>query len=114
MNSIVAVYSLFILAGTLISSISQVMLKKAAMKEYSTKIREYLNPLVITAYCIMLAASLFTVIAYKQVPLSLGPVLESTSYIYVTLFGIILFKEKMNKRKIIALALIVGGIIVAA
>ena len=50
--------------------------------------------------------------AYKGIPLSMGPVLEATSYIYVTIFGVTIFKEKLNRRKLIGLALIVLGIIV--
>ena len=87
MTKTVALYSLFILFGTFISAISQVMLKKAAMKTYPSKIREYLNPLVLSAYLIFIVATLCSVIAYRGVPLSLGPVLEATSYIYVTISG---------------------------
>ena len=45
-------YAMFLLLGTFISAISQVLLKKSAMKTYSSRIREYLNPQVITAYVI--------------------------------------------------------------
>ena len=114
MNKTVAVYSLFILFGTLISAISQVLLKKAALRTYPSKIREYLNPIVITAYLIFVSATLCSVIAYRGVPLSLGPVLEATSYIYVTIFGVKFFHEKVNKLKILALILIIVGIIVAS
>ncbi|MCI1304760.1 MAG: EamA family transporter [Lachnospiraceae bacterium] len=114
MTKTVALYSLFILFGTFISAISQVMLKKAAMKTYPSKIREYLNPLVISAYLIFIVATLCSVIAYRGVPLSLGPVLEATSYIYVTIFGVKIFHEKVNRKKILALVLIIAGIVVAA
>ena len=114
MTKTVALYSLFILFGTFISAISQVMLKKAAMKTYPSKIREYLNPLVLSAYLIFIVAPLCSVIAYRGVPLSLGPVLEATSYIYVTIFGVKIFHEKVNRKKILALALIIAGIVVAA
>lgn len=50
--------------------------------------------------------------AYKGIPLSMGPVLEATSYIYITIFGVCIFKEKLNPKKIVALLLIVGGILV--
>ena len=40
------------LLGVLISSISQVLLKKAALHTYDSPLKEYLNPLVITAYAI--------------------------------------------------------------
>lgn len=114
MNKTVALYSLFILFGTFISAISQVLLKKAALKTYPSKIREYLNPLVITAYLIFVVATLCSVFAYRGVPLSLGPVLESTSYIYITIFGMKFFHEKLNRMKFLALIMIIAGIIVAS
>ena len=52
------------------------------------------------------------VYAYKGIPLSMGPVLEATSYIYITIFGVCIFKEKLNPKKIVALLLIVGDILV--
>lgn len=113
MNKTVLFYSLFILFGTFISSISQVMLKMAARKTYSTKIQEYMNPLVISAYSIFVLATLCSVIAYKGIPLSLGPVLEATSYIYVTIFGVKIFGENINWLKVLALAMIIAGIIIS-
>lgn len=112
MSTELLIYSLFILIGTFISSIAQIMLKKASQKEYSSPIREYLNPLVIFAYFIFFVSTFFNIFAYKVVPLSWGPILESTSYIYITVFGVIFFKEKINKRKILALGLIIVGIVV--
>lgn len=114
MNNNVFIYSLLILFGTLISSLSQVMLKKAALKVYPSKIREYLNPLVLGAYIIFILATLLSVYAYKVVPLSLGPVLEATSYIYVTVFGVKIFNEKINTKKLMALGLIITGVVVAS
>ena len=76
------------------------------------KLKEYLNPLVIIAYTIFVGTTLLSVYAYKGIPLSMGPVLEATSYIYITIFGVCIFKEKLNPKKIVALLLIVGGILV--
>ena len=45
-------YAGLLLLGVFLSAISQVMLKKAALRQYPNKIREYLNPLVIIAYTI--------------------------------------------------------------
>lgn len=42
----------------------------------------------------------------------MGPILEATSYIYVTFFGVKIFKEKLNRKKCIALGLIIVGIVV--
>ncbi len=106
--------ALILVAGTLISSVSQVMLKKAAMREYPSRIREYLNPLVITAYGLFFASTLMSVLAYRGLPLSMGPVLETTGYLFVTAFGMIFFQERLNWKKAAALALIIGGIILSA
>lgn len=36
-------------------------------------------------------------------------ILAATGYLYVTIFGVTIFKEKMNKRKILALVFILAG-----
>ena len=105
-------YAGLLLLGVFLSAISQVMLKKAALRQYPNKLREYLNPLVIIAYTIFVGTTFLSIYAYKGIPLSMGPVLEATSYIYVTVFGATIFKEKLNRHKLIGLALIVSGIIV--
>ncbi len=105
-------YSLILLSGVFISAVSQVMLKKAAQKNYDSVIKEYLNPLVIFAYVLFVGTTFLSILAYKGIPLSMGPILEATSYIYVTFFGVKIFKEKLNKKKLIALALIIAGIVV--
>ena len=112
MNKTILMYSLVLLAGVFISAISQVMLKKAALKKYDSIIKEYMNPLVIVAYIMFVVTTLLSIFAYKGIPLSMGPVLEATSYIYVTILGVTIFKEKMSKRKLLSLAFIVTGIIV--
>ena len=55
-----------------------------------------------------------SIVAYKGIPLSMGPILEATSYIYVTFFGVRIFKEKLNEKKILALVLIIIGIVLYA
>ena len=105
-------YSGIILFGTLISAVSQVMLKKSAMQTHGSLMKEYANPLVIGAYVLFVLATLCSVIAYRGIPLSLGAVLEASSYIYVTWFGVTLFHETISRRKAAALALIIIGIVI--
>lgn len=105
-------YASFLLVGVFISAISQVMLKKSAMRTYESRIKEYMNPLVIMAYVFFVGTTFLSILSYKVIPISMGPILESTSYIYVTAFGVKLFGEKLNKKKVMALMLIVCGIIV--
>ncbi len=107
-------YSGIMLISVFVGSVSQVMLKKAAQRTWASPIREYLNPLVICAYILFVGCTLVTVLAYRGIPLSWGPVLEATSYIYVTAFGVWIFHEKLNRRKLVALALILAGIFIYA
>lgn len=110
----VFLYALVALFGVFISGIAQVLLKKSANKQYDSRIREYLNPLVIVGYLLFVGSTLLSTYAYKVIPLSMGPILDATGYIYVTIFGITIFHEKLNRKKVIALALIIGGIAVYA
>lgn len=107
------IYIGIMLFSVFISAISQVLLKKAAQRAYTPWWREYLNPFVIAAYAIFFAATLLTMFAYKVVPLSLGAVLETTSYCYVTFFGVKIFGEKVTKHKLFALVLIVFGVLIS-
>lgn len=112
MNNSVFLYSLLLLFGVFISAISQVLLKKAAMKQYTSRLQEYLNPQVIFAYVLFVGTTFLSILAYRGIPLNLGPVLETTSYIYVTIFGVAIFHEKVNRQKILALSFIVIGVLV--
>ncbi len=103
-----------LLIGTFISSISQVMLKKSADKKYDSVLKEYFNPLVIGAYTIFVISTFLSILAYKGIPLSMGPILEATGYFYVTFFGIKIFHENMNGKKMASLGLIIVGIIAYA
>lgn len=102
------------LLGVFISAVSQVLLKRSATSEHASVVREYLNPLVIFAYALFVGATLLSVLSYQGIPLSMGPVLDATGYLWVTLFGVTIFHERMSARKLLALALIVCGIVVYA
>ena len=107
-------YILLFLFSVLIASLSQIMLKKSAMIQYKNHLQEYLNRYVIIAYVFFFSASLLTTLAYHVVPLTLGPVLESTGYVYIAILGVLLLKEKLSKRRIIGNLLIIGGILIFA
>ena len=105
------VYSSIFLLGVLISAISQVFLKKESMKKHDSISGDYLNINVIFAYALFIGTTFLSIVALKVVPLSMGPVLEATSYLWVTLFGVVIFKEVITKRRLFALILIVCGIV---
>lgn len=95
-----------------VSCISQTLLKKAALKEHKNFVEEYLNFPVIAAYAMFFGSTLLTMLAYKMLPLSMSPAFESSSYIFVTIFGVTIFREKLTKKKILALVLILSGILI--
>lgn len=105
-------FMLIFIFGVFISSVSQIFLKKSAEKEYSSWIKEYLNPRVIFAYAVFFAATLCTIIAYKKIPLSLGPILESSGYFFVAVLSYLFLKEKISKKKMLGLAIIIIGIVI--
>ena len=105
-------YIIIFITSVFISSVSQILLKKSANTIYKNKIREYVNYKVIFSYFLFILSTLITLYAYKVVPLSLGPILESTGYIFVTILGVIILDEKINKKKFIGMIIIMVGIVV--
>lgn len=101
-----------LLVSVFISSVSQVLLKKAADRTYKDKLSEYLNPLVIGAYAMFFASVILTMLALKYVPLSMSPILESTGYIFVSVLGYFFLKERFSRRKVFGFCLILAGIAV--
>ena len=105
-------FILVFLVSVLISSISQIILKKSAARKYDSLIKEYLNVRVIGAYAMFFLSTLLTMYAYTGVPLTLGALLESAGYIYIPLLSFIFLKEKITPRMILGSLFIICGIIV--
>lgn len=103
---------LIFLVSVFISSISQILLKISANTAYKSKIKEYLNIKVILAYGMFFLSSILTILAYREVALSMGPILEATGYIWVTLFSYFILKEPIGKKKILGLVCIILGIVI--
>ena len=66
MNKTVLIYACVLLLGVFVSAISQVMLKKSAMKQYDSKIKEYMNPLVIIAYIMFVGTTFCQLLLIKE------------------------------------------------
>lgn len=106
-------YVLIYVFSVFISSVSQILLKKSANQSYSSLWKEYVNPYVISAYLIFFCSSLLTILAYRQVPLSMGPVIESIGYVFVTILGYVCLHETVGKRKALGIVLILVGITIS-
>ena len=111
MDNMQLTFSLIFVLSVFISSISQVMLKTSANKTYTNKFKEYLNPTVIIAYALFFLSTIITVLAYKYVDFSAGPILESMGYVFVAVLGYIFLNERFSKKKIIGMLLIIFGIV---
>lgn len=101
-----------LLLSVFISSVSQIILKKAANKTYDSPLKEYLNPMVIGAYGLFFCSVILTMLALRNLPLSMLPILESTGYIFVSVMGYFFLKERFSKRKLMGFALIFAGIFI--
>ena len=106
------VYTAIYLTSILVSSFAQILLKKSSGKKYEHPIQEYINPYVIISYLIFFGSTFCTIFAYTGIDLSFGPVLASSEYIYVAILSRAILKEKINKKKLIGLSVIVIGIVV--
>lgn len=106
------IYVLIFIGSVFVSSVSQVLLKSSAGRTYQTIWEEYLNVKVIVAYGMFFLSSLITIMAYKGVPLSMGPILEASGYIFVSVLSYIFLHEKISRKKMIGLAVILTGIVI--
>lgn len=105
-------YVVVYIISVVISSFSQVILKKSANQEYKNVLFEYLNTKVISGYILLICSVFLTIYAYKGVPLKMGPIINSLSYFFILIFGKIFFQEKITKNKIQGNVLIIIGIII--
>ena len=104
-------YVLGLLSVT-IASFSQILLKKGAMKQYDSFIKEYLNVFVISGYAMMFGSVFLTMIVYRGMDFMNVPVLEAVGYVLVPVLSYLFFKEKLTKKKIFGILFILAGIIV--
>ncbi len=107
-------YSLVMVLSVFLASISQILLKKSAEKEYPSKLNEYLNPYVLVGYALFFTCTMVNILALRHIPLSYAPILESSGYIFVTILGAIFLKEKVTKRKLTGMVFILIGIAIFA
>lgn len=97
-----------------VASMSQIMLKKSALKHYSNWIREYLNFWVIGAYFLLAASMFLNIIAYRGISYQTGIVMGALPYIFIIILEKIFFHKKINCKKVVGTCLIILGIFIYA
>lgn len=110
MNEII-VYSLVLVFAVFIASCSQILLKLEASKPHKHRIAEYLNWRVLIAYGLFAVTVSVSMYLLRYIPLSLTFILESTSYIFVTILSRYILAEKISKVQFLGMALIIAGVI---
>ncbi len=105
-------YWISLFSAVVISSVSQMLLKKGASNHYDSKIREYLNIWVISGYFLMVLSTLCVIYAYRGVAYKNGTVIESLGYVIVMSLSRIFFGEKITKNKLFGNLLILIGVII--
>ena len=106
------VFMLIMLAGTFVSSISQILLKQSANKEHSSWIKEYLNWRVVVAYLMFFGVLLLNTVCYTRVDLKYGAVIDSAAYVFVLILSHAILKERISRGKLIGNLIIIAGIII--
>lgn len=105
-------YLMILIGSVVMASFAQILLKKSASKTYSSPVREYLNAYVICGYGLMFLSMFVTIMAYSGLDFTNVPVMESLGYVVVMFLGYFFFKEKITRRKLLGMAVIMGGIFV--
>jgi len=111
MNEIL-IYAAIVFLMTLCGSFSQILLKSASGKSYKSVYLEYFNVRVIVAYGIFFISTAVNMYLLRFIPLSMLSVLGASTYIFVPTLSWLILKERLNKKQILGLALIVLGLIV--
>ena len=106
-------YYFIILLAVLSAAGAQMLLKQGARKAYQPWWRQYVNGWVIGGYAIMFAAMVVNIwCMHRGVCLKDLSILESTSYLFVPLLAFVCFGEKLSRRKLLAIAIILSGVII--
>ncbi len=106
-------YHILVIIVVLLCSLSQLLLKKSALSKHRHTIYEFVNWKVILAYSILFISIVLNIFALKNgVLLKELIILETLSYIFVPVFSIIILKEIIEPRTILAMFIILAGIII--
>ena len=106
-------YALIALAVVFVAACAQMLLKQGARQAYSPWWRQYLNPWVISGYTLMFAAMVANIWCMHQgLQLKELSIIESMSYFFVPALSWFLFRERITRRKALAIGIIIIGVIV--
>lgn len=109
----ITLFYLLVILSIFASACSQILLKQSADSKHKSWLASMLNWRVILAYAIFFGSLLINITAMsKGVNLKDLPVLESLGYVFVPILSWFILKEKIDKRMLLSMTLIIIGIII--
>ena len=106
-------YALIAIVVVLTAACAQMLLKQGARQVYSTWWRQYINGWVIAGYTVMFASMVANIWCMHQgLLLKELSIIESLSYFFVPALSWLIFRERITKRKALAVTIIIIGVIV--
>lgn len=105
-------YVYIAVAGVVIASFSQILLKIGANRPHVSFLKDYLNVPVISGYALMFVSTLAAMLAYRGLSMMTVPIIEAIGFILVPILSRLFFKEKITKEKLIGIAIIAAGIVI--
>ncbi len=99
------------LFGVTVASVSQLLLKNSAISTHKKWWHQFVNVRVIASYGAMLFSILCSSISLKVLPLSMTPVFTAYGQVLVYILSIIILKERVTRRSVLGLSLIIIGIL---
>lgn len=109
-NEFVAFVLVLISSG--ISAASQLLLKLSALAKHKNLLFEYLNWHVVTSYGLLFATTVINMIAMRYLPFKVVTILGTSSYVFVALLSRLVFHERMGRKKMAGMLLILCGMVV--
>lgn len=106
-------YLLITIGVVFVAACAQMLLKQGARKGYTPWWRQYINGWVIGGYTVMFLAIIANIWCMHQgVQLKELSIIESMSYLFVPILSRLFFNEQINRRKAVAIGIIIIGVIV--
>ena len=106
-------FYILVILSVFAAACAQMLLKQGARRNYVGFLNQYLNPLVIGGYTIMVCSLVLNIFCMSHgVQVKDVSVMESLSYLFIPTLAFMLFKEKLSTQKVCAIGIIICGIII--
>lgn len=106
-------YILIGILGSILASISQLILKNGAVKKKNnSKLVFFINSYTIIGYGLFLIVTLINLYIFKYLDIKYSLIFLPTTFILVQLLSLIFLKERLKKKYVFGFVIILLGIII--